>query len=217
MYQLSDLSNDLPRHPTKKPDKRKLSSVARIVIHTTDWVTTPGELAKYDVGPNHISSTGCPSITYNDLVGENVVYHTLPYDEVGWHVGVWNPGSIGVAMLYRCTDKDGKDSIAPSSGILTTCEQHAAQLCLKFGLLPENVVGHRELLGTGFIFSKGSKVLRKTCPGIKVDMDLFRKNVAKDMQRALSFAGHYSGPVDGIFGKNSKAALKAYLATGTHV
>jgi hypothetical protein len=73
-------------------------------------------------------------------------------------------------------------------------------------------VGHRELKGTGWTMFKGSKRLRKTCPGIKVDLDKVRRSVARFMQIVLGADGFYTGKVDGLFGPRSKKAFESYLS-----
>jgi N-acetyl-anhydromuramyl-L-alanine amidase AmpD len=208
-----DLTEELARHPTKVYTKRALSKIKRIVVHTTDWTTTPQKIAEYDIEPNHISETGCPGITYHDMVGSNgQLYHTLPYEEVSWHVGMWNLGSLGIALTYRCSNKKGEDVYAPKRKLLHTLETRCGDICLKFGLTPDKVVGHRELKGTGWFMSKGSKRLRKTCPGLKVDLDIVRQNVARYMQIVLGANGFYTGSVDGLFGPQSRRAFEAYLS-----
>lgn len=212
MQYSEDLSKSLPRNVNVKPSSRTLSDIKRIVIHTTDDETTILALAKYDINPNHISDTGCPTITYNDVILKSgQVFHTLEYTTVSWHVGPWNPGSVAVSLMYQCTDKNGNDAFGPSDLMLKTCYDHCADLCLYLRLTPDNIVGHRELSGTGFNIFKGSKVLRKTCPGLKVDLDLMRVEVAKRMQKKLKDKGLYQGDIDGSFGPGSKVALSKYV------
>lgn len=208
-----DVSAQLPRHATKKHKTRKLTDIKRIVVHTTDWVVTPQDLAKYDIGPNHISSSGCPGITYHEMITEaGILFKTLPHEEISWHAGIWNPGSLAIALVYRCTGPDGKDTYAPFPQALQTLQCRAGDIFLELGLTPDNLVGHRELKGTGWFWSKGSKRLRKTCPGLKVDLDLLRTNCAKYMQCRLLMAKLYDGKIDGDFGPKSRAALKAYVS-----
>lgn len=212
-----DISGDLPRHETKKHATRTAKGYKRIAVHTTDWVTTPEKLAKYDIGPNHISDTGCPGITYHDLImKDGSIFHTLPYDEVSWHVGNFNSGSLAVALMYKCTIPNSKDQLAPTEDALKSLQTHCGDLCLKYSIEPKNVVGHRELFGTGWFWQKGSRRLRKSCPGKRVDLDLLRHNVATYMQIRLKMKGLYKGAIDGDFGKKSIEALALYKEK-THV
>jgi hypothetical protein len=208
-----DIVGDLPVHPTKKYKLRELSDIKRIVVHTTDWRTSPKTIAIFDIEPNHISKTGCPAITYHEMVMDTgLVYHCLPFRQVSWHAGIWNPGSLALAMVFRVSDSKGRDVHAPSENLLKTTQTRLGQLCLELGLTPDKVVGHRELKGTGWFFSKGSRRLRKTCPGLKVDLDLLRTNVAKYMQIILKLNGAYKGEIDGDFGPLSRGALTFWKA-----
>jgi hypothetical protein len=201
-----DISGRLPRHASKKHKLRELSSIKRIVVHTTDWDITPWRLAEYDVGPNHISKTGCPGITYHELIyPDGASFKTLPYEEEAWHVGMWNPGSLGIALVYRVKDN-------PTNKAMRALYVRCGTLCLRLGLSPDSVVGHRELKGTGWFWFKGSKKLRKTCPGMQVNLDILRVHVAKYMQLVLKGKGLYRATIDGLWGPRSKAALKAYNA-----
>jgi N-acetyl-anhydromuramyl-L-alanine amidase AmpD len=236
--QPSDLSKSLKRHPTKRYKVRKNeSSIKRIVVHTTDRDWTIQQLVDYDVDGavtycrhfidmssgeyvdiqytdhNHIASDGLPACTYHDVIMEDgFIYHTLPYREISWHVGGYNSSSVAVALMYRCTDPDtNKDTWAPNENMIKTLQCHCGDLCLKWGLTPDAVVGHRELKGTGWFLNKhGSKRLRKTCPGMQVNLDELRKNVAMYMQIKMKLADCYDDEIDGLFGNQSKLALKKY-------
>jgi hypothetical protein len=224
MAVIIDISRTLPRHPTKKYSLRKKSDIKRIVIHTTNWNTTPEVLAKYDITPyfekngvkywNHISRTGCPAITYAEIItNDGRVFKTLPYEEVSWHVGIWNKSSLGVALMYECTNELGDDIFGPSEEALKSLYRRVGNLCLELGLPPteKHVVGHRELWGTGWFWSKGSKTLRKTCPGLKVDLDDVRDRVCKYVQLILKTKDLYRGKVDGSWGPMSQAAFGKWL------
>ena len=209
-----DISKELPRHPTKRYKRRCLDKISRIVIHTTDRDWSILRLVEFDIGPNHISNTGCAAITYHDVImDQGTVFHTLPYREVSFHAGGYNTSSVAVALMYRCTDpKTGKDTFAPTTEALKALTAHCGKLCLKFGLTPNRIFGHRELKGTGWFRSKsGSKRLRKTCPGLQVDLDKVRRAVTEYMQIYLRIQGFYQGKVDGDFGKNTRKAFKAFL------
>lgn len=206
---ITDLTNTLPIHKTKTPKIRSLNKIKRLIVHTSDWNITPDALAKYDIGPNHISSTGCPSITYHytiDKAGE--VSRTAPEGWVLWHAGLHNSDTIAVALLYK-TDPDFESGkkVSTDDKFLPTAEQEAklidliVHLCKKFKIAPSNVLGHRELIGTGFVLVKGHKKLRKTCPGRGVNLDLLRRRVTLGLQVELGVKA------DGIWGPVSQAAL----------
>lgn len=211
MPNVYDISGVLPRHKTKKHKTRTPKSFKRIVVHTTDWVVTPKKLAAYDIAPNHISDTGCPAITYHELVEpDGKIWHTLPFTEISWHAGNWNSGSLAIALVYKCTREGTRDQNAPTENALKALQTRCGDLCLKYGILPKNVVGHRELFGTGWFWKKGSKRLRKSCPGKRVDLDQLRFNISLYVQIHLKIAKLYDGKLDGKIGKKSQKALKEY-------
>lgn len=216
-----DLVPELPTHPTKKPDTRPLSSINRLVVHCTDWEITPQELVKYDLGPNHISATGCPSITYHYFIErDGTVNRTAPPEWITWHAGNYNSRSLAITLAYK-TDPDyesGKNHIPdpariPTPSMMQSLYQLLAQLCKSFAINPTMISGHRELFGTGWFFVKEHKQLRKTCPGMYVDLDLLRKNVALLLQAEMITAKLYTGKLDGIWGPLSEAAFQALLKT----
>ena len=75
---------------------------------------------------------------------------------------------------------------------------------------PDNIKGHRELPGTGYRIVNGVKKLRKTCPGMLVNLDKVRYIVSMAVQRVLKTQGLYQDKIDGIFGPISEKALKNY-------
>ncbi len=207
----TDLTVCLPCHPIKKPNKRKLSDIKRIVLHCTDWVVTPEKLTEYDLGPNHISSTGCPSPTYSWMIDkEGTIFKMVDETVITWHVGTWNPSSVGVALSYRTdpafeSDKNLKPAPdrVPTLAMMQNCIELLVQLCIDLKVPPTEVVGHRELPGTGFSWVKDHKVLRKTCPGRAIDMDNLRKDIFKKLQEIMREKNLYLGAIDGIWGPRS--------------
>lgn len=218
---ITDLSTSLMRHPTKVYKKRNRDQVNMLVVHCTDRDWTIMQLNHYDVQGylkledgtmeiNHISAAGLPGITYHDVImPDSKVYHTLPFEEISYHAAGYNSKSIAVAIMLRVTDSTTKrDTYGPTPKHLRTLEAHIGKRCLEFGLAPDQVYGHRELKGTGYIVdSKGRKRLQKTCPGMKINLNDLRTNVAKYMQLILKMNGIYLGRVDGDFGPKSRAAL----------
>ncbi len=79
------------------------------------------------------------------------------------------------------------DSLQVPDLMLKNAQCHIGDLCLKYGLTPDKVKGHRELKGTGWEMIRGRKRLLKTCPGMSVDLHKLRTNIAKYMQIKLSY------------------------------
>lgn len=218
MVKIKDIREELPKHSNKTYAKRTQDQIKRIVLHCTgplpngDNEEIIRKIATYDVNPgNHISDTGCPAYTYHYTIGKRgEIFYTLGLEDISWHCGLWNPGSIGIVMLFDPKDINNETpSVSPDIEQIDSAVRLSAALCLKLGLKP-NCVGHRELKGTGFTIFKGSRKLRKTCPGLVVDLDKYRYEVAKHIQRTLLLKGFYNDKIDGIFGKKSLDALKRY-------
>jgi N-acetyl-anhydromuramyl-L-alanine amidase AmpD len=214
---IQDLVSQLPTNPKKKPKTRKLSSIKKLILHTTDWDIAPLELAKYDIGPNHIDSTGCPSITYHYLIGKDgTVFRTAPEETITWHAGGYNTESIAVSLIYK-TDpafESGKGKFnpdkVPTEAMMESLVELLVELCKKFKVDPLQIFGHRELFGTGFVLLKGHKALRKTCPGMAVDLDEVRENVVLELQEQMKARNIYRDLIDGDWGKKSQAAFKEF-------
>lgn len=216
---IDDLSLVLPVHPSKKPSTRK--AIKRLVVHTTDWEITPEDLALYDIQPNHISSTGCPTITYTYLIEKSGrIVKATDHGVVTWHVGNWNSTSLGIALVYKTDSAFERELVAgrarpkvnprylPSGEQMSSLLDLLTELSISLKVPPTHVVGHRELSGTGHILnSKGSKVLKKTCPGMGVDLDVLRYDTICRVQERLREAGLYDGKVDGDWGPKSRAAF----------
>jgi N-acetyl-anhydromuramyl-L-alanine amidase AmpD len=217
--EIKDLVPVLPVHPTKKPKVRKLSTIKKIVVHTTDWNIEPLELAKYDIGPNHIDSTGCPTATYHYYISKTgEVSRLVPEEFITWHAAMHNGNSLAICLAYK-TDpafESGKTKIAsldklPTAEMLSSLSRLLVHLCKEFKISPKEIWGHRELLGTGFIISKGHKQLRKTCPGMSIDLDLLRKDTILVIQSEMASLGLYSGNIDGLWGPKSEASFQELL------
>lgn len=201
-----DIRHKLCRHPTKAWKKRP--KITHIVVHTTASDNQdPFKTNAYHIGPNHISSTGCPKITYHDFITkEGVVYHCNDYEERVWHAGTMNKVSIGVVMAFR-----GQiDTNSPEPIQFDALLKHLTILCLYLKILPRNVIGHREVPGMYTLLGKGSVKYKKTCPGMSIDLDQLRKLVTLSLQRRLATERLYQGKIDGIFGPMSQAALTAF-------
>jgi len=181
-FSIEDISKILPVNPALRPKLRQVNEIDRLVLHCTDAPPTWDVFAcaRYDIGPNHISAQGCPTITYAYFVNaDGSVQKCLSSEIVSWHVGNWNRRSLGVVLAYRATG----NSSPPPTPQLEAASRLFAMLCKDLRLTPEaNAVGHRELLGTGYNVVNGKPVLRKQCPGLKVDLDAFRQDVAQRLK-----------------------------------
>jgi N-acetyl-anhydromuramyl-L-alanine amidase AmpD len=208
-YTIKDIRADLPVHKTKKPKQRKTADT--IVVHcTASKNQDPFKLALYDITPspeNHISTSGCPTITYHDyIINNGTLFHCVDYTSITWHAGLYNTKSIGVVLAY-----EGLDNIYPATAQMQTLVEHLMRLCLYMHILPENVIGHREIPGMYTIIGEGSKKYKKKCPGLMINLDQLRQNITIYLQEKLMHLGLYEGPLDGMFGQNSRIALSKFF------
>lgn len=211
--EIKNIVATLPVNKTKKPTIRKLNAIKKIVVHCTDDTLKPLELARYDVGPNHISSTGCPTCTYHYYINQaGEVYQLVDDTTETWHAGGHNSNSVAICLSYK-TDpavenkkKDEPDPAnTPSVQMRVALQDLLVVLCKKLAVSPIDIFGHRELFGTGFILLKGHKALKKTCPGMTVDLELLRYGVAAELQMELKVK------VDGEWGPKSEKAFRDSL------
>ncbi len=206
-HQVVDIRTKLPKHPFRRWKKR--FEVDTIVVHCTAGSNQdPWETAKYHVAPgkeNHLSKDGAPGLAYHDFINKDgTVYRCNNYTDITWHAGLYNTRSVGVVLAYL-----GKKDPPPSEQLLSL-EEHLTYLCICFHLSPSSIIGHREVPGMYTIVGKGSKRFKKKCPGLAIDLNKLRYNVAVRMQTFLAAEGLYKGEIDGVFGKLSKAALSLY-------
>jgi len=157
-----------------------------LVLHCTADDDKPSadvfNLAKYDIGPEcHINTgVGCPCITYHYYIefvnGDVTLFRCLDDNVKAWHVGPhWNATALAVSIDY-----DGS-SVLPQAK-WDAAAKIMAWLCKELGLSVDSVVFHRELEHTGWIRGMhGEKVLRKTCPGHRLDPVEFRRDVARHL------------------------------------
>jgi hypothetical protein len=206
----TDLSKKLPRHPTRKYPTRKLSDIKGIVVHCTDNYWDVWELARRDITPgktNPVSSRGCPECTYHSFITkEGKIYRTVDYTKSSWHAAGYNAKTVSTCIQYLATG----NKEAPPKVQMEALYNHLADEAVTLKIVPDKLLirGHRELKGTGYLIDRGGhKRLKKTCPGLLVDLDALRLEVAKRMQKILKSRGLYKGEIDGLFGPRSKVAL----------
>jgi len=206
---IQDFRLVLPVHEYKTYKKRDIKTINKIIVHCTASNCRKEEelfrLAEYDIGPNHISSSGCPGITYHFMIlPDGRLYYTSDITNITWHAGNFNSKSIAVSLCYK-----GDNSFVPSPQI-ESLYKILSELCLDLNIDPDNIKGHRELPGTGYNIVNGIKKLRKVCPGLKINLDNLRYTVSTSVQRTLKGLKYYEDKVDGVFGRKSEIALDRY-------
>jgi hypothetical protein len=204
-YKSKDIIAELPQHETKRWRRRK--KIKRIIVHcTASENQNPFRTAKYHIKPNHISDTGCPTLCYHDfIIKSGLVYNTNDYWDWTWHCGIWNRTSIGVVMAFS------GQTDPPTPIQYKVMIEHVANLCLKFMVLPKKVRGHREVPGMFTILGQGPRVYKSVCPGMAINLNSMRKDIAKAVQIVLAREKLYEGKIDGLFGKKSMKAWKLHF------
>lgn len=91
---IKDISNDLPKHRSKKYAKRYLSDISSIVLHHTVGNGDAKSFAEYHV------SRGWPGIGYHFLIdAEGLVYQTNTIDTISYNVAKNNRTVIGISII----------------------------------------------------------------------------------------------------------------------
>jgi len=142
-------------------------------------------------------------MTYHAFVdSEGDLFQTQDFKTVSWHASGHNTDSVGVCIQYRATGNDQP----PPEDQLEAAIDYIAHVNVHFGIPSDQTFGHRELLGTGYNLVDGKRVLRKECPGMKVDMDKFRKDLDTKMKTLLKEKGF-----DDLAAYSKQAQLKSPL------
>jgi len=216
---LIDISKELPVHKYRTPKKRELTSINRIVVHTTNSDASIRALAKYAVSPfttfngekiwNHVTKLGAPTFFYHGLItSTGGTFHCVDFENITFHAGNYNNRSVAIAINY--VSKLGDNYFKPTEEAFNSLYSRVAEMCLDLGIEPKNVIGHREVPDSGWFWYKGSKRLRKECPGRMVSMVEIRHRVMRHIQQEMQKKGFYSASVDGIWGPRSEYAWVLY-------
>ncbi|RLF67744.1 MAG: hypothetical protein DRN26_01575 [Thermoplasmata archaeon] len=207
---------DVRRKMYKNPDPnrrykiRKLNKIKKLVLHCDDLDWDLWDIARYDVTPNpnhHISPKGLPGFSYHHFIEKDgTIFYCETVTKITWHVAAHNTSSIGICIRYRATNNKNPPPVKQIDAVI----ELMTRLCLILGISPDNIYGHRELPGTGYVIINGRKRYRKSCPGWLVNLDKLRYTISIEAQKTLKQQGYYKGPIDGIFGRKSRKALKKY-------
>lgn len=200
-------------HDAKIPIRiATIGTIKKLVFHcddATNW--TPDRLSSFFVNERKFPICG-----YHYYIDQNKIYHMVGENIVTYHCAPFNTESVGFSINYFASH-DEPLKIPLDVNIYQNAIRTAIYLCLKFKIPPldDSLVGHRELPHTGFkvVFDKltgkpnlsDKTQLIKTCPGLAINLNLFRQNVCKGIQSVLKQQLELSDfAIDGIFGPKSK-------------
>jgi hypothetical protein len=173
--------------------------IQKVVFHCTDadgW--KPERLSQFFVTERRF-----PVCAYHYYVMDQKVYHMVGENIITYHAAPYNSNGVAFSIDYF-PSRDEASNIKIHPDVYENGLRTATFLCLKFKVLPIEgcLVGHRELFGTGWLKSKtGDHILRKTCPGLAINLYSFRQEVTRRCQEILGLT------VDGIVGPKTKQAF----------
>lgn len=197
----------LPVHPTKKWEKRDPTKLKGAVVHQSleNYGSAAGN-AKYHVGPNHISETGLPGLSYTLFIeksGRVILANSVDCKTYSQGYG-GRPGDENEEFLSICVGGNFSapgyvGTQKPTQNQLDALANTWHHLKKIWPWTDENLFGH-------YHFGK------PTCPGN--DLTDFIESIRPvtfttqiERQKALAKLGFYKGDVDGMWGPVSKAAL----------
>jgi len=182
-----------------------------VVHETASNNQDPNKTALYHVTPslkNLLSKLGAPGLAYHNFITKSgEIYHCNDYTDITWHAGLYNTRSVGICLAYLSEDASGRDTIAPEEAQMLALEELLVTLCLNLKIIPQGIIGHREVPGMFTIIGKGLKKYKKTCPGMMINLNKLRLNIAYRLQVILAAEGLYTDEIDGLFGPLSIGAL----------
>ena len=153
-FWIRDLRSRLPRHPSRRYGKRTLDRIEQVIIHhSTGPITqTPLSIARYHVGPNHISNEGIPGIAYHYIIDRQAnVFQTQDLETISWHVSGQNTRSIGICFIGNY------DELEPTDRQMLQLLKLIRYLNRRLGR-PLEIAGHRDYAN-------------KSCPGDNMDVN----------------------------------------------
>ena len=203
-----DFRSWLTTHRTKRWKHRDPYALRGMVLHQSlEEVGGAEGVARYHVGPNHISESGLPGISYTLFIeksGRVALVNDL--EDKTYSQGYLDPDRVDENAAYMGVCVGGNFS---GPGYVGSQEPTPEQLssvhvlwtfCRRlWGWNGSNLFGHYHLG-------------KPACPGNKL-MEYIESQrpisfaTVVERQRALMKTGHYRGRLDSIWGRKSKAAL----------
>jgi hypothetical protein len=186
--------------------------IKRVVMHCTDapsW--SPQRLSSYFVDERKF-----PICAYHFYIMSDHIYHMVDENVITYHAAPYNSNSVAFSVDFFATNYE-RNNIVIDPQVYQNAVNTATYLCLKYLVEPKLLVGHRELQFTGWVWSKNHdrKELIKICPGLSIDLDVFRYNVTRRIQETLiEYAKLLTlkSPVvvDGIFGPITRKVFENF-------
>ena len=207
-----DMIGKLPAHPTKRFDVRSVSDLKGFTFHHTGGPGGGSErfeaVAKYHVGPNHMSADGCPGICYTmGIATDGTVCFFHDFEVKTWSQGTGNENYIGVVFLGNFKSKSNPEGVEPTSQQLFSLMALA-----EFARVSDfEVTGH-------FNFGKPA------CPGETIESVIVAISshavpklndslaTLEEVQLTLIHLGYNVGAsgADGVMGPSTRSAISTF-------
>lgn len=158
-----DITDDLPRHPTKRYKNRPASGIRQIIIHhsATKPTSPDGRADAEAFARYHVETLGWPGIGYDYVIGLGTVWKTNTNKAVNYHAGAANAKSLGICIVGDF-DLGAVPAEQWEAAIRLT-----KQLMGAYDIPLRRVIGHREIPAP------------TSCPGQQFNMDRFRQEVSQ--------------------------------------
>jgi len=141
--EIEDVINELPKHHSLVYKTRSLAQITHLVIHHSAALATvsPQAVARYHVGADPSRNKDAwPGIGYHYYIGPGgTVWQTNGLKTISYHCGQGNSYTIGICLAGNFMEE------SPTSKQLEAGEQLVALLCDYLDILPQNILGHKEL------------------------------------------------------------------------
>lgn len=163
---ISNIVDQLMKHPTKTYAKRQLKAITHVCIHhSAVAATVPVEhVAQY-----HVEDQNWPGIGYHYYVKpDGAIYQTQRMETVSWHVSHNNDYSVGICVA-------GDFTYAPPPQVQIDSAAHLVAWLMQELAVPEqNILGHKEFPDND-----------TSCPGETWLKRMTWKNMLLDSVRAV--------------------------------
>jgi N-acetyl-anhydromuramyl-L-alanine amidase AmpD len=141
---IKNITDQLPKHPTKHYGTRSLDQITMIVINHTGGPGDPSKVTAQAVADYQVNTRGMPGISYHFFIAtDGTIFQTNTLDTVSDHVGQFSPESVGIGFAGNFNDYTPTEAQLVSGGRL------CAYLLQTLNLKIEAIKGAKELIVTG--------------------------------------------------------------------
>ncbi len=211
--EIKNLTNTLPWHPNRIWGKRQLSQIKKIIIHQELGESSIEQVNDYHITPgpyNHISEKGCPHFCYHYGIRKNgEIVQANELSDVVWHCTGQNMESIGI-MLQGNFAGPGHETgtSSPTPEQMQSIAELIDHLQKTINLSNHDVWGHYHFgkpACPGHILQDWIEQ-KRTAPVVTTDSEPIKMTIT-EIQNRLKKLGYNTGPIDGIMGVKTQAAI----------